>query len=74
MNSRYLYAYNISRISNFKRITTSESLTANTDLGTPRLDIYMGYAEDILKVCAGIAELPSLVREDSSLRLAIISL
>ncbi|KAJ5577890.1 uncharacterized protein N7459_006854 [Penicillium hispanicum] len=69
----YLYAYNMARISNRKRITAFESCPADTDLGTPRLDIYIGYTEDILNICARIAELPSLAGDVISLRLAIAS-
>lgn len=64
----------MARISNRKRIIASESSPADTDLGTPRLDIYIGYTEEILDICARIAELPSLADDDVSLRLAVASL
>ncbi|KAJ5904037.1 hypothetical protein N7504_006420 [Penicillium tannophilum] len=70
----YLYAYNMARISNRKRITAAEPCPADTDLGAPRLDIYIGYTEEILKLCARIAELPSLEGDVVSLRLAIASI
>ncbi|KAJ5663986.1 hypothetical protein N7507_004717 [Penicillium longicatenatum] len=70
----YLYAYNMARISNRKRITAAEPCPADTDLGAPRLDIYIGYTEEILKLCARIAELPSLAGDLVSLRLAIASI
>ncbi|KAJ5166655.1 uncharacterized protein N7482_005436 [Penicillium canariense] len=67
----YVYAYNMGRISNRKRITYAP---ADTDIGTPRLDIYIGYTEEILNLCARIAELPSLEGDDISLRLSIASI
>ncbi|KAJ5938248.1 hypothetical protein N7454_004590 [Penicillium verhagenii] len=70
----YLYAYNMARISNRKRITAAEPSPAETDLGAPRLDIYIGYTEEILGLCARIAELPSLEDDIISLRLAIASI
>ncbi|KAJ6109533.1 hypothetical protein N7486_001768 [Penicillium sp. IBT 16267x] len=70
----YLYAYNMALISNRKRITAAEPCPAHTDLGAPRLDIYIGYTEEILKLCARIAELPSLEGDVVSLRLAIASI
>ncbi|KAJ5987068.1 hypothetical protein N7451_011433 [Penicillium sp. IBT 35674x] len=70
----YLYAYNMARISNRKRITASEPCPADTDLGAPRLDIYIGYTEELLELCARIAELPSLEGDAVSLRLAIASI
>lgn len=71
-NPRYVYAYNMARISNRKRIIYSDP--ADTDIGTPRLDIYIGYTEEILKLCGHIAELPSLEDDTISLRLAIASM
>lgn len=62
----------MARISKRKRITYSNP--ADTDIGTPRLDIYIGYTEEILKLCARIAELPSLEGETISLRLAVASM
>ncbi|KAJ5082108.1 hypothetical protein N7532_011151 [Penicillium argentinense] len=70
----YVYAYNMARISNRKRITSSENFSTDTHLGPPRLDIYIGYTEDILTLCARIAELPSLQDDSVSLRLAIASM
>lgn len=64
----------MARISNRKRLTAVEPCPADTDLGAPRLDIYIGYTEEILKLCARIAELPSLERDIASLRLAIASM
>ncbi|KAJ5247350.1 hypothetical protein N7468_002333 [Penicillium chermesinum] len=70
----YLYAYNMARLSNRKRITAAEPNPTDTDLGAPRLDIYIGYTEEILKLCGAIADLPSLKGDDIALRLAIASI
>ncbi|KAJ5286783.1 hypothetical protein N7478_002469 [Penicillium angulare] len=70
----YLYAYNMARISNRKRITAFEACPADTELGMPKLDIYIGYTEEILKICSRIAELPSLEGDMASMRLAVASI
>lgn len=64
----------MARISNRKRITPSEDFATHTDLGPPRLDIYIGYTEQILNLCASIVELPSLQNDPISLRLAVASM
>jgi MinD superfamily P-loop ATPase len=61
------------RISNRKKILGSLIL-ADTDMEAPRLSIYLGFTEDILKICACVAELPSLQGDDISLRLSIASM
>ncbi|KAJ5204188.1 uncharacterized protein N7498_005067 [Penicillium cinerascens] len=68
----FVYAYNMARISNRKRITFSDP--TDTDISSPKLDIYIGYTEEILKLCGRIAELPSLQDDNISLRLAIASI
>ncbi|KAJ5634846.1 hypothetical protein N7528_002688 [Penicillium herquei] len=70
----FLYAYNMARISNRKRLTTTDAHPVDTQLGTPRLDIYIGYTEELLNLCSKIAELPSLHADTVSLRLAIASI
>ena len=62
----------MARISTRKRIAYSDP--TETDIGPPRLDIYIGYTEEILKLCGRIAELPSLQDDTISLRLAIASM
>ncbi|KAJ5127383.1 hypothetical protein N7448_008162 [Penicillium atrosanguineum] len=68
----FVYAYNMARISTRKRIAYSDP--TETDIGPPRLDIYIGYTEEILKLCGRIAELPSLQDDGISLHLAIASI
>lgn len=69
---RFVYAYSMARISNRKRITYSDP--TDIDIDPPRLDIYIGYTEEVLKICGRIAELPSLQDDIVSLRLAIASM
>ncbi|PWY69561.1 C6 transcription factor [Aspergillus heteromorphus CBS 117.55] len=54
----YIYAYNVARISNRKHLNSTM-----LDMGGMRitkLDIYIGYAEDLIKICARIADLPHI--------------
>ncbi|EKV05572.1 C6 transcription factor, putative [Penicillium digitatum PHI26] len=44
------------------------------DIGIPKLDIYIGYTEEILKLCARIAKLPSLQVDTLALRLSVASI
>jgi hypothetical protein len=62
----------MARISNRRRITYFDP--TETNIGPPRLDIYIGYTEEILKLCGRIAELPTLRNDNISLRLAIASM
>lgn len=64
----------MARLSNRKRITAVEANPADTDLGPPRLDIYIGYTEEILKLCGAIADLPSFQGDELALRLSIVSM
>ncbi|KAJ6120359.1 hypothetical protein N7523_004639 [Penicillium sp. IBT 18751x] len=68
----FVYAYNMARISARKPIAYSDP--TDTDIGPPKLDIYIGFTEEILKLCGRIAELPSLQDDRISLRLAIASI
>ncbi|KAJ5683083.1 hypothetical protein N7462_006248 [Penicillium macrosclerotiorum] len=68
----YVYAYNMARISNRKHISYADP--ADTDIGTPVMDIYIGYTEELLKLCARISELPSLEGDVFALRLAVASI
>jgi hypothetical protein len=60
------------QISNRKKVL-GNLILADTDMKAPRLSIYLGFTEDILKICACVAELPSLQGDEVSLRLAIAS-
>ncbi|GKZ31839.1 hypothetical protein AbraIFM66950_000729 [Aspergillus brasiliensis] len=67
----YIYAYNMARISNRKHINY------DLDIGNvkiSKLDIYIGYAEDLIKICARIADLPTLSRDPVALNLEVHSI
>ncbi|KAJ5497035.1 hypothetical protein N7463_009022 [Penicillium fimorum] len=69
----FVYAYNMARISNRKCITSTDFFV-DSDIGIPKLDIYIGYTEEILKLCARIAELHSLQADTLALRLSVASM
>lgn len=56
-----MYAHNIAKVTNarYRRITASDGDDLDSG-GIRKLDIYIGYTEDILRLCSRIAELPSL--------------
>lgn len=70
---RFVYAYNMARITNHKRITATD-IAVDSDIAIPKLDIYIGYTEELLKLCARIAELPSLQADTLGLRLSVASM
>ncbi|KAI2791436.1 hypothetical protein POX_c04297 [Penicillium oxalicum] len=69
----YIYAYSMGQISNQKKVC-GRLILPDTDTETPRLNIYLGFTEELLKLCASIAELPSLQDDGISLRLAVASI
>ncbi|KAJ5092101.1 hypothetical protein NUU61_006971 [Penicillium alfredii] len=70
----FVYAYHMAQISNRKFIASPDVSVFDNDIGNPRLDIYIGYTEHILKLCARIAELPSMVDDSIALRLLVASI
>ncbi|KAF4759969.1 hypothetical protein N7455_001161 [Penicillium solitum] len=69
----FVYAYHMARISNRNCITATD-IAVDSDIGIPKLDIYIGYTEELLKLCARIAELPSLQADTLALRLSVASI
>ncbi|KAJ5431015.1 hypothetical protein N7445_008747 [Penicillium cf. griseofulvum] len=69
----FVYASNMARISNRDYIPSAD-FCVDIDIGIPKLDIYIGYTEEILKLCTRIAELPSLQSDTLALRLTVASL
>lgn len=63
----------MARISNFNFVTSTD-ISVDGDIGIPKLDIYIGYTEELLKLCARIAELPSLQADTLALRLSVASM
>lgn len=63
----------MARISNHNRITSAD-ISLDSDIGIPKLDIYIGYTEELLELCARIAELPSLKNDTLALHLSVASM
>ncbi|GCB27141.1 uncharacterized transcriptional regulatory protein C15D4.02 [Aspergillus awamori] len=67
----YVYAYNMARINNRKHINYDLNI-GNVKIS--KLDIYIGYAEDLIKICARIADLPTLSEDPVALDLEVHSI
>ncbi|PYI10565.1 C6 transcription factor [Aspergillus sclerotiicarbonarius CBS 121057] len=65
----YIYAYNVARISNRKQINHDRLDICNVRI--TKLDIYIGYAEELIKICAQIADLPLMSHDPVALGLEI---
>ncbi|KAJ5336008.1 uncharacterized protein N7506_004030 [Penicillium brevicompactum] len=69
----FVYAYQMARISNHNRITPAD-ISVDSDIGIPKLDIYIGYTEELLELCARIAELPASKHDNLALYLSVASI
>ncbi|KAL4881404.1 fungal-specific transcription factor domain-containing protein [Aspergillus karnatakaensis] len=65
----FVYANNMSKITNRRKI--KPSISGLDTMITRKLDIYIGYTEDILKICARISDLPQLNADPLALSLEI---
>ncbi|KAL5340548.1 fungal-specific transcription factor domain-containing protein [Aspergillus crustosus] len=63
----FIYAKNIAKITN--RRMPEPSISGLDTISTRKLDIYIGYTEEILKICARIADLPLLSSDPLALGL-----
>ncbi|KAJ5612851.1 hypothetical protein N7510_006045 [Penicillium lagena] len=70
----FVYAHSMAQITNRKRITSADVSPVDDDIGIPRLDIYIGYTEELLKTCGRISQLQSLKDDMLALRLAVASI
>lgn len=61
MMYRLVYAQNIAKITNRGRIT--RRIPGSETMTLTKLDIYVGYTEDIIRICARIADLPTLCHD-----------
>lgn len=63
-----MYAQNVAKITNrrFRAITSGPDNVSIT-----KLDIYVGYTEELIKICARIADLPFLHFDPQSMALEI---
>lgn len=56
------------------RISNRKHINYDLDIGNvkiSKLDIYIGYAEDLIKICARIADLPTLSQDPVALDLEV---
>lgn len=69
----FTYTHNVAKVTNrrYRHISNNATSDVNVDVDVDvdidvmrirKLDIYIGYTEDILKLCARIADLPTLDR------------
>lgn len=58
IRDRFMYANNVAKITNRRHFTAITSGPDNVRI--TKLDSYVGYTEDIIKVCARIADIPFL--------------
>ncbi|KAE8349130.1 fungal-specific transcription factor domain-containing protein [Aspergillus coremiiformis] len=61
----FMYAHNVARVTSRSEITSHISSTEAFSL--TKLDIYIGYTEDIIKLCPRIANLPLLTQDPVAL-------
>ena len=72
MVNRFIYAHNVAKITNRRQCV---AITPGpTNLSITKLDIYVGYTEEIIKICARIADIPYLNIDSSAIRLEIDSM
>ncbi|CAG7921033.1 unnamed protein product [Penicillium olsonii] len=69
----FVYAYQMARISNRNRFAPTD-ISIDSSIGIPKLDIYIGYTEQLLEICARIAELPALKNNTMALYLSVSSI
>ncbi|GIJ91533.1 hypothetical protein Asppvi_010500 [Aspergillus pseudoviridinutans] len=65
----FVYGQNLAKLTNPKLITAALSNLSHAEI--TRLDIYVGYTERIIKLCARIADLPLLCADPVALGLEI---
>ncbi|KAI9375443.1 fungal-specific transcription factor domain-containing protein [Aspergillus egyptiacus] len=65
----FIYANNLAKITN--RRVTRNSIPGLDNSSPAKLDIYIGYTEEILKICARIADLPLLSSDPLALALEV---
>lgn len=67
-----MYANNVAKITNRRQITAITSGPDNVCI--TRLDIYVGYTEELIKLCARIADIPFLDFDPLALGLEIYAM
>ncbi|KAL3463156.1 fungal-specific transcription factor domain-containing protein [Aspergillus heterothallicus] len=61
-----IYANNVAKVTNQRSVKSPSSIPEHSH--TQKLDIYIGYTEELLKICARIADLPLLTPDPLSLQ------
>lgn len=69
---RLVYAQNIAKITNRGR--TTRRIPGSENMTLTKLDIYVGYTEDIIRICARIADLPALSHDPVALGVELYSM
>ncbi|KAL3478227.1 fungal-specific transcription factor domain-containing protein [Aspergillus californicus] len=64
----FIYANNVARITNRRTI---KPIPGFDNVTNPKLDIYIGYTEELIKICARIADLPLLSSNPVALALEV---
>ncbi|KAL4935717.1 hypothetical protein BDV06DRAFT_217222 [Aspergillus oleicola] len=69
----FVYAKNVAKITNRRLLQPKPSIPAHDidtfdSVSTRKLDIYVGYTEELLKTCARISDLPHLIRDPVALQ------
>ena len=65
-----MYAHNLAKVTN-RRPVTQEHIPGTEHLSLTKLDSYIGYTEDIIRISARIADLPRLRHDPVALILEI---
>lgn len=64
-----MYSHNVAKITNRRQ---SAAITPGPiNVSITKLDIYVGYTEEIIKICARIADIPYLNIDSSAIRLEV---
>lgn len=64
----FLYAHSVAKITNRRQITP---IPGAENLSLTKLDIYIGYTEELIKICARIADLSLLGHDPAALGLEV---
>ncbi|EAA62784.1 predicted protein [Aspergillus nidulans FGSC A4] len=69
----FVYANNLARLTN-RRTLLKPSIPGSDIVKPHKLDIYIGYTEEIIKTCARIADLPRLVSDSEAFEHELVSI
>ncbi|KAL4990471.1 fungal-specific transcription factor domain-containing protein [Aspergillus falconensis] len=69
----FVYANNLAKLTD-RRISLKSSIPDSDIVKFRKLDIYIGYTEEIIKTCARIADLPRLASDPVALGLEVVTI